>query len=96
MDFRDQLIKRYPYLYPTTEIEEEETDPYAKLNYDAEKEFNDEFGYYSMVYKAAGGNYLKINDVLQSDLEDFLFFINYTIRLNELENQRIQKANNKS
>jgi hypothetical protein len=44
-----------------------------------------------MLYAAAGEDYLKIKDVVKSPADEFLFYINFTKRKNELEVARINR-----
>ena len=44
-----------------------------------------------MLYAAAGEDYLKIREVVDSPAEEFLFFINFLKRKNQLDAARIKK-----
>jgi hypothetical protein len=48
-----------------------------------------------MLYTAAGERYLDISKVVDSPADEFLFYINFVKRKNELETARIKRSFNK-
>jgi hypothetical protein len=47
------------------------------------------------LYKAAGEDYLKISKVANTPIAEFLYFVNYQVDYNEVEDERIRKAQQK-
>jgi len=47
-----------------------------------------------MLYAAAGEDYLKIKDVVDSPADEFLFYINFIKRKSELDAARIKRQFN--
>ena len=47
-----------------------------------------------MLFAAAGEDYLKITKVVESPADEFLFFVNYIKRKNELDTARIKRTFN--
>jgi len=48
-----------------------------------------------MIFTAASEKFLDIDEVLKKPATDFLMYINYYMRKQELEAERIEKINNK-
>jgi hypothetical protein len=57
--------------------------------------FNQEFGWYHLIYMAANGEFTKINEVIKSNFQDFLTFCNYQIRKSKVEANALQQITNK-
>ena len=47
-----------------------------------------------MIYTAASEKFLDIDEVLKKPASDFLMYVNFYTRKQELENKRIQKISN--
>jgi hypothetical protein len=48
-----------------------------------------------MIFTAASEKFLDIEEVLKRPASDFLMYVNYYMRKQELEAERIEKINNK-
>jgi hypothetical protein len=48
-----------------------------------------------MIFKAAGEKFLAIDEVLKKPASDFLMYINFYSRKQEIEAERIQKISNR-
>jgi hypothetical protein len=48
-----------------------------------------------MIFTAASEKFLEIDEVLKKPASDFLMYINYYMRKQELEAERLEKINNK-
>ncbi len=48
-----------------------------------------------MIFTAASEKFLDIDEVLKRPASDFLMYVNYYMRKQELEAERIEKINNK-
>jgi hypothetical protein len=90
LESREEFIKPYQYLYTKRDPEGEQDDKERRLISD-EEAFGEEFGWYVMLYTAAGEQYLKIDDVVKSKASEFLTFMNFYKRKTELDNRRINK-----
>jgi hypothetical protein len=88
LDFKQEFVKPYQYLYTERSDEGEKQDI---SRYSDESQFSEEFGWYSMVFAAANENYLDITKVVDSPADEFLFYINFLKRKNELETNRIKR-----
>jgi hypothetical protein len=47
------------------------------------------------LYKASGNDYLKIKEIVNTPVAEFLYFINFQVEYNEVEDERIRKAHQK-
>jgi hypothetical protein len=94
MDYKLELITRFKYLY--REIDEDERERQLNGNFSiggGEEEFQNEFGWYSMLYTFSKEQYMSIRDVVENVYADeFLTFMNFYKRKVELDNERIKNS----
>lgn len=88
LSFKDRVISNYQYLYPNTGNSRNKEELFR---YSSEAQFAEEFGWYPMIYTAANEDYSKIPIVLESPALEFLTFVNFYIKKQELDNNRIKK-----
>jgi hypothetical protein len=97
--FREEFIRAFPYLYKPKDDEDEEEQEEGVNNlkrYTEEDAFRDEMGWYSMLFVAAGEQYLKIREVTLSPANEFLYFMNFYKKKSELEMKRINSLNKRT
>jgi hypothetical protein len=87
LEFRKQFVTKFGYLY--SESNQESEDRNEKRLISDEQAFAEEFGWYPMLYVAAGEQYLNIDKVIESKAETFLTFMNFYKRKTELDTKRI-------
>ena len=66
------------------------------FNFNSEAQFQQEFGWYSMIYTAANEIFLNIDEVLKKPASEFLMYINFYVRKQELERERLEKISNRN
>ena len=89
LSFKQETIDKFKYLYPDTDNTNSEER--QNTNYTAESQFSEEFGWYNLVFVAANEDYVKINKVLQSNAIEFLMYVNYYIKKQDLEKRRLKR-----
>jgi hypothetical protein len=87
LEFREQFVKKFGYLYSESNQESEDRNERRLIS--DEQAFAEEFGWYPMLYVAAGEQYLNISKVIEQKAEEFLMFMNFYKRKTELDTKRI-------
>ena len=97
--FREVFIESFPYLYKQKDGDDDEErderkEGLSRINGSSEEDsFREEMGWYSLLYVAAGEQYLNISKVTETPANEFLFFMNFYKRKSELDMKRIQSLN---
>jgi hypothetical protein len=91
------MPKRFTYIYngEDSEGESEVEGEQSRKIYSDDEVFAKEFGWYHWLYTSADGRYLDIKDILQQPAMEWLTFVNYSIRKNQVEADKIRKLHNK-
>jgi hypothetical protein len=96
LDFKYPLIKRNNYLFPEKDDDNPERQLSGSFTIGSgdEEEFQNEFGWYSMVYTYAKENSISLKEAYNDSALEFLTFMNFWVRKGELERNRLNKINN--
>jgi hypothetical protein len=94
IQYKLDLITRFKYLYKEVDVDEQERQLNGNFSIGGgEEEFQNEFGWYSMLYTFSKEQFMSIRDVVANVYADeFLTFINFYKRKQELDNIRIQNS----
>jgi hypothetical protein len=84
LDFKQSTTENFRYLFELDEGSDESNEE--------EKQFSTNYGWYPSLYAAAGGQYLKLNEVTKTNIMEFLTWLQFEKEKINLEILRIQKA----
>lgn len=95
--YKETLVQRFKYLYTKEEPEEEKEGNQQRLGAfkigGGEEDFQEEFGWYSMLFTFSKEQYMSIRDVESNVYADeFLTFINFFKRKCQLDTIRIKNG----
>ena len=92
--YKEDLVTRFKYLYSRVEEDEEQRQMSGSFSIGGgEEDFQNEFGWYSMLYTFSKEQYMSIRDVTENVCADeFLTFMNFYKRKCELDNIRIKNS----
>ena len=94
IQYKLELVSRFKYLYKEIDEDDQERQLTGSFSIGGgEEEFQNEFGWYSMLYTFSKEQFMSIRDVVEKVYADeFLTFMNFFKRKCELDNIRIQNS----
>lgn len=93
MPFKERLINQNNYLFPQTEVEENNVQHTGAFTITSEQDFAIEFGWLPLIHTYAKENSISMKEATNHSALEFLNFMNYFTRKVQLDNQMIQRAN---
>ena len=82
MDFRKRIKNNFRAIVGR-EVETGDT------GYNPKRAFNEKYGWYSVIYLLAGGDFTKMNEVTNKPFKQALVWLTYEADMREIENNKL-------